>query len=107
VSDLSPEHLKRLEEIFEIRNAKYIFIPSSSIQLMRDAKSFPGCAGRERGKMAISMSYIKIRVKAGVICTMYHLSCFGWQEATLRMQLAQVRKMVEGLRGKIAGRSHI
>jgi hypothetical protein len=27
-SDLSPEHMQRLEEIFEIDNAKYIFIPS-------------------------------------------------------------------------------
>jgi len=98
VTDLSPDHIKRLKEIIEEGHARYIFIPSSALQLMRKTKRFPWISQeplRTDGNLEIIHENSS---KGQVIYRMYHLSCYGWQTAKLRRQLGQVRKLVAELR---------
>jgi hypothetical protein len=99
VGDLSLEHMKRLKDIFEGGNARFIFIPSMTIGLMRKTKLFPWLHSKPlRTDNDLEVLY-ENSSRGQVIYQMYHLSCYGWQEAKLSRQVVQVREMVANLRG--------
>lgn len=91
-SDLSVDHLRKLNNIFDNGAAEYIFVSRKVTHLMRQTRTFPrlhpnplprdGCLKvlrEENGK---------------IIYEMYHLSCYGWQLDVLNRQIAQIREIV-------------
>ena len=96
VADLTEEHLSFLLDVFENGSARYIFMPSSVANILRETRSFrwlPRYSAAKGGDLTI------LRERLGqTIYQMYHLSCYGWQLHVLNKQLSQVRRIVESHR---------
>ena len=79
-ADLSPEHLRFLNDIFDKGAARYIFLPPKATNLMKRTGHFPWIP-RQSGK---NHGLTVLREKNGqTIYGMYHLSCYGWQLSVL------------------------
>jgi len=95
VGDLSKEHLENLRSIIDGGCARYVFVSSKGVNLMRQTKVFPWLR-RTPSRMDGDLTVFRER-NGQIIYQMYHLSCYGWQLDVLDRQISQIRKIVEFL----------
>ncbi len=91
--DLSVSHLKSLANLLEHGSAKYVFLSSKVIALLKQAKIFEWLP-RKPLSMDGDLGVLRDK-KEQTIYLMYHLSCYGWQLEVLNRQIAQIQQMVK------------
>ena len=92
---LSGAHLLRLNTIFNMGAAQYIFVSRKVTHLMRQIMRQTGMFAGLNPDPLPKDGDLKILRQIGgkTIYEMYHLSCYGWQLLTLDKQIAQIRRM--------------
>jgi hypothetical protein len=93
VEDLSISHLKFLVNLLELGSARFVFLSSKVLTLLKQTELFewlPRKPSRMDGDLAVLRNK-----KDQTIYQMYHLSCYGWQLEVLNRQIAQIRQIVK------------
>lgn len=97
LADLSLDYLSDLNNIFVNGEAQYIFVSGKVTKLMRQSNRFPHL---KRNPLPIDGDLKVLRNENGkIIYEMYHPSCWGWQQAKLNRQIAQIREIVQNYIG--------
>lgn len=96
-SDLSADHLRKLNNIFDNGAAKYIFVSRKVTTLIRQTRMFPRL---NPYPLPMDGALKVLRKENGkIIYEMYHLSCYGWQLDILNRQITQIRQIVRNFAG--------
>jgi len=92
-SDLSPNHLHLLANIFDRGSAKHVFLPRSVANLMMQTKHF---SWLHQGPKRMDGDISVLREQNDqTIYQVYHLSCYGYHLSKLNRQINQIREIIQ------------
>lgn len=94
VEDLCQKHVDLLRRVSDEGDARYIFMPSAAIRLLKQRHEFRWLRGRPL-RTDGGLDVLREDVERGqIVYGMYHFSNYGRYDAKLKRQISKVREIV-------------